>query len=154
VKTADFGTTPDGAKATLYTITNKNGLVLKMTPRVNGEGEIALEVEAEYKTLGSIVLNTVPSVNQRKYTGAITLREGQWAVIAGMDQKSTDSEQNGLAGLASIPGLKHVFTENTKNTQLSDTLVVIKPTITRLPMSPEVSPEYFLGPVRGARVLL
>ena len=29
------------------------GLVLKMTPRVNGEGEIALEVDAEYKTLGS-----------------------------------------------------------------------------------------------------
>jgi hypothetical protein len=130
------------------------GLVLKMTPRVNGEGEIALEVEAEYKTLGSIVLNTVPSVNQRKYTGAITLREGQWAVIAGMDQKSTDSEQNGLAGLSSIPGLEHVFTENTKSTGLSDTLVVIKPTITRLPMSPEVSPQYFLGPTRGVRVLL
>jgi general secretion pathway protein D len=130
------------------------GLVLKMTPRVNGEGEIALEVEAEYKTLGSLVLNTVPSVNQRKFTGAVTLREGQWAVIAGMDEKSTDAEQNGLAGLSSIPGLKHVFSEHTQSTELSDTLIVIKPTITRLPMSPEVSSQYFLGPVRGARVLL
>jgi type II secretory pathway component GspD/PulD (secretin) len=100
------------------------------------------------------VLNTVPSVNQRKYTGIVTLQEGQWAVIAGMDEKSTDSEQDGFPGLSSIPGLKHVATENTKNTTLSDTLVVIKPTITRLPMSPEVSPEYFLGPVHGARVLL
>jgi general secretion pathway protein D len=130
------------------------GLVLKMTPRVNGEGEIALEVEAEFKTLGSLVFNTVPSVNQRKYTGAVTLREGQWAVIAGMDEKSTDAEQDGVAGLSSIPGLKHVFSEHTKSTELSDTLVVIKPTITRLPMSPQVSPKYFLGPVRGARVLL
>jgi len=130
------------------------GLVLKMTPRVNGEGEIMLEVDAEYKTLGTLVLNTVPSVNQRKYSGAITLREGQWAVIAGMDEKSTDSEQNGLAGLSSIPGLKHVFSENTKSSEKSDTLVVIKPTITRLPMSPTLSPQYFLGPVRGPRVLL
>jgi general secretion pathway protein D len=130
------------------------GLVLKMTPRVNGEGEITLEVDAEYKTLGTLVLNTVPSINQRKYSGVVTLREGQWAVIAGMDEKSTDAEQNGMAGLSSIPGLKHVFSEHTKNTQVGDTLVVIKPTITRLPMSPEITAQYLLGPVRGARVLL
>jgi hypothetical protein len=37
---------------------------------------------------------------------------------------------------------------------MSDTLVVIKPTITRLPMSPEVNAQYFLGPVRGTRVIL
>jgi general secretion pathway protein D len=130
------------------------GLVLKMTPRINGEEEITLEVEAEYKTLGSLVLNTVPSVNQRKYTGVVTLRQGQWAVIAGMDEKSTDLELNGIPGLSSIPGLKHVFSQHTNTTETSDTLVVIKPTITRLPMSPEVSPQYFLGSVRGARVLM
>jgi general secretion pathway protein D len=130
------------------------GLVLKMTPRINGEEEITLQLEAEYKTLGTLVLNTVPSVNQRKYTGVVTLREGQWAVIAGMDQKSTDLELNGVAGLSSIPWLKQVFSQHTNTTTTSDTLVVIKPTITRLPMSPEVSPQYFLGPVRGTRVIM
>ena len=130
------------------------GLVLKMTPRVNGEEEITLDVEAEYKTLGTLVLNSVPSVNQRKYSGVITLQQGQWAVIAGMDEKSTDSELNGIAGLSEIPGLKHIFGQHTNTTATSDTLVVIKPTITRLPMSPSVSPQYFIGPVRGARVLM
>jgi hypothetical protein len=130
------------------------GLVLKMTPHVNGEEEITLEIDAEYKTLGSLVLNTVPSVNQRKYTGVVTLREGQWAVIAGMDEKSTNAQRNGLLGLANIRGLNQVLSENTKSNELSDTLVVIKPTITRLPMAPEISPEYFLGSVRGVRVVL
>jgi hypothetical protein len=37
---------------------------------------------------------------------------------------------------------------------ISDTLLVIKPTITRLPMSAQISPQYFLGPERGERVLL
>jgi len=32
--------------------------------------------------------------------------------------------------------------------------VVIKPTITRLPMSDTVTPQYLLGPVRGERVIL
>jgi general secretion pathway protein D len=130
------------------------GLVLKLTPRVNGWGEIALDVEAEYKSLGTQTFNTVPSVDQRKFTGTVGLREGEWAVLAGLDQKSTAITRNGLAGLANIRGLNQALSENTHDRTTSDVLVVIKPTITRLPMSPNISPQYLLGPLHGERVLL
>jgi type II secretory pathway component GspD/PulD (secretin) len=130
------------------------GLVLKMTPRVNGGGEIALDLEAEFKQLGSATFNTVPSVSQRKYTGNVVLREGEWAILAGLEQDSSSRTRNGLAGISDVPGLNEILSENTRDRTSSKTLVVIKPSITRLPMSADISPQYLLGPIKGAKVLL
>ena len=82
------------------------------------------------------------------------MREGEWAVIAGLDSKSVSTNRTGIAGLSNIPGLNQLFSQNTRETTINDTLLVIKPTITRLPMSTEVSPQYYLGTARGERVLL
>jgi general secretion pathway protein D len=130
------------------------GLVLKMSPRLNGNGDISIDVEADFKSLGTQTIDTVPEINERQFKGTVTLREGQLAVLAGMDASSFNVTRNGLLGLANIPGLDQILAENTRDTQTSHTLVVIKPTITRLPMSPYVSPQFLVGPVRGERVLL
>jgi general secretion pathway protein D len=125
-----------------------------MIPHVNGEGDISLDVEAEFKTLSGQTFNTVPAIAQRKFSGNVVLREGEWAVLTGMDESSTNLTRNGIAGISSIPGVNHVLSENTRTRSSSSTLVVIKPTIIRLPMSDTVTPQYLLGPVRGERVIL
>jgi general secretion pathway protein D len=130
------------------------GLILKMTPRITADGDVTLDVEADYKALGALTLNTVPSIDERQFKGTVTIREGQWAVIMGMDEETHNTTRSGLVGLSQIPGLNHLLAENTRDTQSSKTLVVIKPTITRLPMSSYISPQYLLGPERGERVLL
>ncbi|MFL6350605.1 MAG: type II secretion system protein GspD [Bryobacteraceae bacterium] len=130
------------------------GLVLKLTPHVNGESDVGLDVEAEYKALGTLTINTVPSITQRQFKGSVMLREGQWAVIAGIDENTNTITRNGLIGLSQIPGLNQILSENTRDDKGEHTLIVIKPTITRLPMSGLISPQYLLGPVGGIRVLL
>ncbi len=130
------------------------GLALKMTPKVEADGSVAMDVEAEYKALGAVYFGTVPSVAQRKYTGSVVLREGEWAVIAGLDQKSVTRSRSGLVGVGDIPGLQHLLSSNTHDTATSQTLILIKPRITRLPMSANISPQYLVGPVRGIKVLL
>ena len=130
------------------------GLALKLTPHVNGEGEVALDVDAEYKSLGTIVLNSVPSVNQRKFTGNVILREGEWAILAGLDQDTLTRGRSGLAGLSDIPGLNQLLSNNTRDHATSQTLILIKPHVTRLPMSATITPQFLLGPVHGFKVLL
>jgi general secretion pathway protein D len=130
------------------------GLALKMTPHVNGEGDVSIDVDAEFKSLGTFTLNTVPSVNQRKFTGNVVLHEGEWAVLAGLDQDSINRSHDGLAGLTDVPGLNQVLSENMRDKTTSQTLILIKPRVTRLPMSATTSPQYLLGPVRGFKVLL
>ena len=130
------------------------GLLLKLSPRINGEGNISLDLEASFKSLGSQTIDGVPSINQREYKGTMSLHEGEWGVIAGLDSKSQSQIRTGIVGLANIPWLNQVLSENTRDTNISDTLLIVKPTITRLPMSAEVSPQYFIGSLRGERVLL
>jgi len=130
------------------------GIVLKLTPRVSGNGDVGIDVEAEYKALGNQTFNTVPAISQRAFKGSVNVREGEWAVLAGLDASSTNVTRNGLIGLSQIPGLNQLLSENTRDTQTSNTLIVIKPTVTRLPMSASVSPQYLIGPIRGQRVLL
>lgn len=130
------------------------GLILKLSPRVNGDGDISLNIEADYKALGNQTFNTVPAVSERQFKGSVVLGEGQWAVLAGMDETIRSVTRSGLIGLSQIPWLNQVLSENTRDTQTSNTLLLIKPTITRLPMSADISPQYLLGQRHGARVLL
>jgi type II secretory pathway component GspD/PulD (secretin) len=130
------------------------GLVLKMTPHVNGDGDIALDLEADFKSLGNQTFNTVPAIAERAFKGSVALREGQWAIIAGIDSSSISFTRSGLAGIGQIPGIKQLLTQTTRDTQTSNTLLVIEPKITRLPMAGGISPEFLLGPRRGERVVI
>ncbi len=129
------------------------GIILKLTPRVSGNGNVGMDVEADYKALGTQTFNTIPAVSQRAFKGTVNVREGEWAILAGLDANSVSATRNGLIGLSQIPGLNQLLSENTRDTQTSNTLIIVKPAITRLPMS-SISPQYLIGPVRGQRVLL
>jgi len=130
------------------------GVVLKITPRVYGEGDIGLDVEVGYKSLGSITFNTVPSVNEQEFKASVRLKEGEWAVIAGLDADTKTLTRNGIFGLVQLPFLNEVLAENTRSQDSLRTMIVIKPHLTRLPPDPLQSPEFLFGGDNGAKVLL
>jgi type II secretory pathway component GspD/PulD (secretin) len=130
------------------------GLVLKLTPRINGEGEVSLDLEANYKALGAQVYDTIPAIAEREFKGTITMREDQWAVIAGLQENTQSITKSGFLGLGQIPGLDQILSQHTRETKTENLLLVIKPTLKTLPMSASISPQYLLGPERGERVLM
>ncbi len=130
------------------------GLVLKLTPHITGEGDVSLDLEADFKSVSTQTLNTIPIIAERQFKGAVDLREGEWAIMAGMDSSSTTFSRSGLAGIGQIPGLKQLLTDTNRETQTSKTLIVIKPTVTRLPMENTTSPAFLIGSRRGERVLI
>ena len=130
------------------------GIVLKVTPHINGEGEIAMEIEADSKSLGGVTPTTIPAINEQEFKANVSMREGEWAVLEGMDVSSNTVARSGFPGLSNIPALSQLFTQTTRNSETSNTVLILKPTITRLPMSSTISPQYLLGSQRGPRVLL
>jgi general secretion pathway protein D len=130
------------------------GIILKVTPRVTGSGGIGLDLEADYKALGTQTIDSVPEISERQFKGNITLREGEWAILAGLDDSSHTLSTSGLAGISQIPGLNQILSEKTRDTSFSKTLIVLKPTVTRLPMSSYISPQFVLGPLFGDRVVI
>jgi len=151
-----FSTGLSGATSSVIPQTTEQelGVKLKVTPHILERGEVSLDVEAEYQTLGAVSLNSIPAINERTYKGSIVVSPGQWAVIAGIDSISRTVSRTGIPGLANIPFLHHVTAENTRSDQNSRLLVLLKPRLTSLPVTTASSPEFNYGSANGSRVLL
>jgi hypothetical protein len=121
------------------------GLVLKVTPFVHGPDEATLEVEAEFKVLGSGGFNGIPVVNTRKFQSKVRLSTKEMAVVAGLLSESDSRTLTGIAGLANIPILGPLLSRNGKETVRSEALVLLRPRILSLPPSEKVTRQYWFG---------
>jgi hypothetical protein len=107
------------------------GLVLKVTPRVQGPDEVTLELDAEFKLLGATSVNGIPVVANTKYESKVHVMAGEWAVLAGLMTASEARTITGLPILSLIPLLRN----NSVNRDLGETLIVLKPHIEVQPPS-------------------
>lgn len=121
------------------------GLVLKITPYVHDLEEVTLEVEAEFKVLGSGSYNGVPVISTRKYQGKIRLRTSEWAVVAGLVSESEAKSLTGLAGITQLPVLGPLLGNNNRSKDESRVLLVIKPHVTSMPPSEFATKTYWFG---------
>jgi len=110
------------------------GLVLKITPTVHDASEMSLDVDAAFTTLGANASGSgIPAIQQRKFQGTVRLHDGEWAVLAGLAQTTDSFTSSGIAGLASIPILGHLFRNDTTQKNSDETLIVLKPRLINLP---------------------
>lgn len=154
ISAAPVGSTTGGIYSPLGQVTQEDlGLEVKLTPHVQARGNIALDIEAQYETLGTLVLNTVPSINQRQYKGNLILGEGQWAIVGGVIQDQLDVTKSGFPGLSNIKGLEWLLAENTRSNTKSQVLLVIKPQLlTPLPVV-DYGNGVQMGPANGDRLI-
>ncbi|HXE12221.1 MAG TPA: type II and III secretion system protein [Bryobacteraceae bacterium] len=129
------------------------GLLLKVKPDLHPDGDISMDLHAEYQALGSQTYNTVPSILNRQFEGSVRLHEGEWAILAGLNTQSSVRTKTGIAGLSSIPLVGNLFSEINKTQTGSHTLVVVKPhPLSLLPVE-DKTPVY-VGGEYGRKVLL
>lgn len=99
------------------------GLVLKVTPHVHGSDEVSLDITAEFELLGAASVNGIPVIQNRKYESKVTVKTGEWAVLAGLMTASESRSISGLPLLSVIPLLR----STTVNRDEGRTLIVLKP---------------------------
>jgi len=106
------------------------GFTLKVTPRVQRSGDVALIVDMKIDALAGSALNGVPILDNRTYTGVITLRSGEAAAVVSELNKQESLAISGVPGLSEIPGLNDI-TDKDKQRSYSSLLVVMTPHIIR-----------------------
>lgn len=111
------------------------GLTLKITARVHDGEEISLQVEAEFKVLGSGSYNGIPVIANRKFASTVRMRNGEWGILAGILSGTEARSVSGLPGLAQVPILSKVLAQNTRAKDEGQALIVIKPHIIDAPVA-------------------
>ncbi len=109
------------------------GLTLKLTPTVHDGGEVSLEISSEFRVLGAINADGLPTISNRKYEGKVRLAMDESAIVAGLLNTTEGDTRTGIFGLASIPLLGRLLRSNTLDKSSSQVLVVLRPHLTNLP---------------------
>jgi len=137
--TATQAGTSTFAPATSFNYKNV-GVNLEITPRVNPNGDISLEMDAEFSTIGADrnvgtganPLN-VPTFLTRKVTGTLRLHDGETTLLGGLLQGNDTDTFAGILGIQSVPILNKILTSRKKEHNDQEILMSITPHLVRAP---------------------
>lgn len=111
------------------------GLVVKFTPHIHGMEEISLDLDAEFKVLSGTALNGIPVISQRRLESKIRVRNGEWAVLAGMLSSAQARAISGIPGISGLPLLGAALSKHSRTRDETEILIIVKPRILSVPPS-------------------
>jgi general secretion pathway protein D len=114
------------------------GVNVDLTPHLLPNGEIAIHAKIEISSVQpsvSIAGVNEPTFGQRQIEHDIRLEEGETSVLGGLLQTTDTTTVSGVPGLASIPGLKYLFSDTKHEKVKTDVLIMLTPRVIRLPQS-------------------
>lgn len=117
------------------------GIILRVVPRINANGNVRLDVEQEISnpvansSSGSSSSSTnslTPTVSTRKVRSSVAVASGQTVLLAGLISDSQTKSRSGIPVLDQIPGLgEAVFGQTEKQVKRTELIIFIRPQIIR-----------------------
>ena len=102
------------------------GLTLKATANVMRDNDVALTIDMKITALAGTSINGNPILDNRAYSGVVTIKEGSAVVVASELDKSESRNISGTPGLSEIPGLNNI-TDKDVQKNYATLLIVITP---------------------------
>jgi type IV pilus assembly protein PilQ len=103
---------------------------LRVTPHITPDGRVSMKVDVKNDSQGDVApgANT-PSINKKKATTEVLIRDGETTVIGGILQITRNESTSGLPWLSKIPVLGYLFRYDKNSTQNRELLIFITPRI-------------------------
>ncbi|MGD1209743.1 MAG: hypothetical protein ABR973_00100 [Candidatus Acidiferrales bacterium] len=112
------------------------GVNIEVQPRVHPDGDVSMKVSVEVSEIdgtSSIGGINQPIIGQRKVEHDIRLKDGEVSVLGGLIERTDTKNINGIPGLAQLPLLRYLFSDNSTSIAESEVLIVMTPHILRFP---------------------
>jgi type II secretory pathway component GspD/PulD (secretin) len=114
------------------------GLEMKITPYVNGAEDTTLAVETTFQVLSGQSVNNIPIIGNRSLKSQVSMRNGEWALIGTLLNKSDSKAVSGFWGLSQLPFLGQLFKQTSTDKEESQVLIGIRTHLLSLPASETV----------------
>lgn len=106
------------------------GLTLNATPKVLRNDAVALSLDMKLDSLSGQTIDGNPVLDNRAYSGVVTLKEGEASVIATEVDKSQSLAISGTPGLSEIPGMNNI-TEKNLQKNYATIVIILTPHVVR-----------------------
>ena len=112
---------------------------------MHGTEEVTLSIEAEFKVLGGTAANGLPIISNRSLKSDVTLKMGEWAVVAGLVDDEDARSLAGIAGLAGIPLIGPLTSNTTRSKSYDRVLMLLRPTLLTPPPDNSLTHVFRMG---------
>jgi general secretion pathway protein D len=112
------------------------GVQVDVTPRIHPDGDVSMKLTisitsiAQNVNIGGI---TQPIISQRDIENNIRLKDGESSVLGGLIERDETTNMNGIPGVAQVPLLRYLFSDNSHEVVDQELLIVLTPHVIRFP---------------------
>jgi general secretion pathway protein D len=108
----------------------QTGVILDVTPRVNGGGLVTLDISQEVSEIDPTVTTagiTSPAFSDRTVHSRVVVQDGQTIGLAGLIQDSSSRSNSGFPWIKDIPLLGALFGQQNNNRTRTELLILVTP---------------------------
>lgn len=106
----------------------ESGIILKVTPSVDRSGRIMLDIHPEVSA-GTVSDDGVPSKSTTQVSTRMLVPNGKTVFMGGLIRHSVNNSREGVPGLGDLPLIGGLFSNDSKNINSSEIVVLITPRI-------------------------
>jgi general secretion pathway protein D len=117
------------------------GVNIDITPRILPDRDVAMHIKIEVSAVTSNVnIGGIeqPVISQRVVEHDVRLRDGEVNVLGGLIQRMDTKSLSGWPGLAKIPIMRYLFSQDNTDHSSDEILIVLTPRVVRMP---NITPE-------------
>ena len=110
------------------------GITLAVTPHINPDGFVQLEIAPEVSSIGApVVVGNIsaPTFSRSRLETTVTVKDGETIIIGGLIETSYTQTETYVPWLGEIPFLGMLFRADEKSKRSKELLIVITATIVR-----------------------
>jgi general secretion pathway protein D len=107
------------------------GITFKVTPSVDVNNLVTMNMELSIKALAGVSFNGVPEITNREFKSVVSLKNGAPAVVMGYMTHDEQNSMSGLPLLSKIPLLGAAVSSRGKQDKTTNLLIVIIPHVVR-----------------------
>jgi general secretion pathway protein D len=107
------------------------GVILRVVPRINANGNVLLDIEQEISNVAPGSAGSLtPTVSQRRVKSSIAVASGQTVLLAGLISERADKQRTGLPIVDQLP-LGDMLGNTNRTKQRTELIIFIRPQIIR-----------------------
>jgi general secretion pathway protein D len=132
------------------------GIILRVQPRVNFNGNVTLDVDQEISECAnctSAVPNLTPTISDRHVKSSIVVADNQTVLLAGLIQDNGQLTKSGIPGLDQIPVIGNAFNNSSSNLiGRTELIIFIRPQVIHDGVDASLVAEELRSKLRGEKV--
>lgn len=104
-------------------------LLLNVTPHIEANGKIRLQIQVNQDKIASLEVNGVPAINTQQLKTLVSVRNKQTIVLGGIFEVINQDQTVSVPGLGHLPVVGSLFSEHEKELENKELLIFITPKI-------------------------